>query len=67
MMTLAQLRDWLAQNKNSQRWIDVARRSGVPYNTIARVARGAVESPGVLMVERICKAISDIESTAAEA
>lgn len=63
-MTLSQLRDWLAQNKNGHRWADVAKRSGVPYNTVARVARGAVESPGVLMVEQMCIAIAAIEAAA---
>jgi hypothetical protein len=43
----------LAKRKGHWRAIGVA--SGVPYDTLSKIARGATPDPGVLTVERLAK------------
>jgi transcriptional regulator with XRE-family HTH domain len=61
MMTLQQLRDWLESHKATGRWRQVADASGVDYGTVARIARGHMHSPSVVIVERICGGIRATE------
>ena len=61
MMTLQQLRDWLESHKATGRWRQVATAGGVDYGTVARIARGHMENPSVVIVERICAGIAATE------
>lgn len=60
-MTLQQLRDWLESHKATGRWRQVSAASGVDYGTVARIARGDMGKPSVLIVERICDGIAATE------
>ena len=64
-MTFAQLIDWLDANKGTGRWQEVAMSSGVPYNTVARIARRATVSPSVQLVEKIVQGIRATEKSPA--
>jgi transcriptional regulator with XRE-family HTH domain len=65
MMTFQELIDWLAKNKGSGRWREVANHCGVDYSTIARIARGHITQPSVVLFERIVKGIRATEPSAA--
>lgn len=63
MKTLAEIVDWLQRHKRSGRWREVAAHAGVTYDTVARIARGDME-PGIVVAERICRAIDATEPVA---
>jgi transcriptional regulator with XRE-family HTH domain len=63
MMTLQQLRDWLESHKATGRWRQVAQAGGVDYGTVARIARGHMENPSVVVVEKICDGIEKTTPT----
>lgn len=67
MMTLQELLAWLETHKGSGRWQEVATASGVEYNTIARIARGYMKTPSVVIVERIVAGIRATDKPARKA
>ena len=48
--------------KGSGRWNRLAEVSGVNYFTIARIARGAIKSPGLLTAQRLAAAIPAVRA-----
>lgn len=47
----------LQAGKGSGLWADVAKASGISYDTVARIARGFIGNPGARTVEAIAKAL----------
>jgi len=45
-------------------WVSIATDSGVPYDTISKVARGATSNPGVLTVQKLYDCLARMESAA---
>lgn len=48
--------------KGDGAWLEVSKRAGVHYDTVARIARGAIPAPSVVIVERIADALTAIEA-----
>jgi hypothetical protein len=40
-------------------WLVVAKNSGVPYHTIAKIARRTTSNPGVLTVQKLADCLSE--------
>lgn len=46
--------------KRTGKWNDVAKLAGIPYDTVAKVARGFIKYPTVQTVEKIAKALEKL-------
>lgn len=57
MTTLQRLRDQLNGCKGTDQWQRIADHAGCHYFTVARIARGALANPGVLLVDRLFAAV----------
>jgi transcriptional regulator with XRE-family HTH domain len=57
----------LQRCKGGGAWAAIAEKSGVHYDTVARIARGKMSAPGVLVVEKIADAICELGLDKAEA
>ena len=62
MMTLQELKDWLALHKGTARWREVAARADVDYGTVSRIARGHMTAPSMPLGERLTAAIRAVEA-----
>lgn len=45
-------------------WNRIAELSGVPYDTISKIARGATANPGVLTVQKLSDCLNAMEAAA---
>lgn len=61
-MRLSQLVDELQKLKGSGAWNRIAEKSGVDYDTVARIARGSFVNPGAVTCERIEDALAALQS-----
>lgn len=61
-MKLDQVIAALQAHKGDGAWQIIATRSGIHYDTLARIARGAIADPSARTVEKIADAIQFIES-----
>ena len=61
MTTLEMLRSQLNACKGSDRWARIATLAGCHYFTVARIARGAIENPGIVLVDRLFEAVKSTE------
>lgn len=50
----------LAAHKGGGTWAAVSKLSGVHYDTVARIARGKMETPSVQTVEKIAAALETL-------
>lgn len=57
-MKLSELVVQLQKLKGTGAWGRIAQLSGVDYDTVARIARGSFENPGVVTCERIEEALT---------
>jgi hypothetical protein len=57
MKTLSAIITGLQAIKGEGRWKAISKASGVHYDTIARIARGKLKGPSVLICERISDAL----------
>ena len=57
MSTISRLRSQLNGCKGSDQWKRIADHAGCHYFTVARIARGALENPGVMLVDRLFAAV----------
>ena len=57
MSTISSLRTQLNGCKGTDQWKRIADHAGCHYFTVARIARGALENPGVLLVDRLFAAV----------
>lgn len=55
----------LDARKGDGTWLAVAKLSGLHYDTVARIARGKMESPSVQTVEKIVAALERLSNKAA--
>ena len=46
-------------------WPAIAEQSGVPYDTISKIARGATPNPGVLTVQALAACLQSTDRAAA--
>lgn len=60
-MTLHQVVESLQRLKGEGAWIDIARSTGIHYDTVARIARGAIKNPGIGTVEKLAAALALVE------
>lgn len=56
----------LDAHKGDGTWPEVSRRTGLHYDTVARIARGAMERPSVQNVELIAGALQQMFPELAE-
>lgn len=63
-MRLDDLRAALQGMKGSTEWRRIATETGIHYDTIARIARGAIKQPSVQTVESIERALKPSERPA---
>ncbi len=54
----------LDAHKGDGTWLEVAKLSGLHYDTVARIARGAMGAPSVQTVEKIAAALDTLFPTA---
>jgi hypothetical protein len=57
MKTLSAIITGLQAIKGEGRWKSISKASGVHYDTVARIARGDLKAPSVLICERISDAL----------
>jgi hypothetical protein len=62
MKTLSAIVSSLQQMKGTGRWREIADSERIDYDTIARIARGSIKAPSIVLCERISNAIDRIES-----
>jgi len=67
LMTFAETLQALDERKGDGSWREIARRAGLHYDTVARIARGGMKNPGVKVVEAIGLAIDAIDAEKAKA
>lgn len=60
-MKLDQVIASLQAVKGDGAWRVVAERAGIHYDTLARIARGAIEDPSAKTVERIAAALKTLK------
>lgn len=56
-MTLHQVVESLQRLKGEGAWLDVAKATGIHYDTVARIARGSIKNPSIKTVEKLEAAI----------
>lgn len=59
-MPLEKLVAALQARKGDGSWHLIAKTSAVHYDTVARIARGAIANPGAKTVDRLAKAIAQL-------
>lgn len=57
-MTLNQVTSALQEMKGHGAWLEIARATGIHYDTVARIARGAIANPSIQTVEKLAAAIA---------
>lgn len=65
MMKLDDLKQVLKEHKGTGEWREVARRAGVSYDTVVRIARGDIDSPRMKTFEALVNALEDEREKAA--
>lgn len=66
MRTLAAIRTALEVRKRTGSWYRIAKAASVPYDTLARIARGEIKSPGIQLCERIDAAIDAVDGASTD-
>lgn len=61
-MKLEQIISALQARKGHGLWHKIAKESGVHYDTVARIARGSIVSPGIQTVERLTDALRVVKA-----
>lgn len=61
-MKLEHVISTLQAHKGDGAWQFIAARSGVSYDTVARIARGAIKNPGALTIEKLGGAIKALNA-----
>jgi uncharacterized protein YerC len=64
-MRFEQVKTTLQALKGDGTWGVISEKSGVSYDTIARIARGEYENPGVRTIEKISDVIEWLRATKA--
>lgn len=63
-MKLEQVKAALQSLKGDGAWRSIAGRSEIHYDTVARIARGAIKNPSAQTVEKLGEAIAHIRRSA---
>lgn len=56
-MKLDEIKAGLQSLKGRGAWLEIAKRTGIHYDTVARIARGAIGNPTTQTVEAIAEAL----------